>query len=330
MALSENPIRVRMLSPADGQALDRALDALAGRAGGATGPAAEAGDERVAQMLKLLNEWPVEDPPADLTQRTLTRITDHEQRQRLAMNIQALSAPAVAFRWRELMTVAAVVLIGLSLLWPMLAQTRDEARRIACQARLGSAGMAIGDYANDNQGQMPHQPQTAWTSVGLPAEPDRPQTSNSANLYLLVRQGYIDPSTLACPANPYTPKGMTPEMTDWPTPQAVPYSYQNQMVKVPPRLDSIPTVVILADRNPLFAPDPNNPHVVVFQRNVQFTAPSYLHNRRGQNTLMANGAVLWRRDPVMPNNDNIWLANGITNYQGNESPAGPEDSFLVP
>ena len=354
MNLPNQTTRITHLSAADAAAVDRALAALwadprqspetiGSQPGNQNASPPETSPEtspetppemtagaQVAKLLALLAQCPAEEPPANLTPNTLLRITDYEQRQRLAMQIQALAGPTVAFQWRELLTVAAVLLLGLSVLWPMLAQSRLEAQRVACLGRMGAAGEAINNYAAANAGFMPRQPTASWASAGMNTPTNQPATSNSANLYLLVRQRYIDPSTLACPANVHTPVGMTASMTDWPTPQAVPFSYQNQLSQNAPRLENIPTVVILADRNPLFAVSPNDPHVVIFRKDVKFTSASYLHNQRGQNTLMTNGAVLWRKDPVMPNNDNIWLARGVTDYHGTEAPSDEFDSFLVP
>ncbi len=356
--------RLANLDQRDAAAVDAALALMrGGHAGAAPGfvPGANfaatsdstdaARVARAVALLELMRQWPAEEPAADLTQRALSRIHDVEQRRRLAMQIDRLSGPAVAFRWRELMGVAAVVLIGLSVLWPVLAQTRSDARRIVCETRLSSAGRALASYAAENGGVMPRlatAPNANWATVGRnPAPgvatagfgggftaPSLQAQSNPASLYLLARGGHIDPNTLACPDNAFAPRQMTATMHDWRNAREVSYSYQNQNTPQAIPLDATGGGIsgggaaVLADKNPIFMPDPNDPNRVIVQRMVSPTSATPFHRSAGQNILTTDGHVTWSTQPVIAG-DNIWLIGKQRDYNLNESPP-VGDAFLVP
>ncbi len=332
--------------------MDAALEAVRRRAqaepgdesGQGNGPAQSTDDAaRVAAagvVLALIDQWPAEAPAEDLIKRTLARIHDVEQRRQLAMQIDRLSGPAVAFRWRELMGVAAVVLISLSLLWPVLAQTRHEARRIVCETRLGVTGRAMAAYATDHQGIIPRlatAPNANWATVGRTATagtnpgfsiaPSSAQ-SNPASLYLLARKQYVDPDTMSCPDNAFAPKQMSAGMHDWRNAREVSFSYQNQNTLEPIRLDAAGNMPLLADKNPIFMPDPSDPSRVIYQRTVSPTSATPFHRSAGQNILTGSGQVRWSSQPIV-DGDNIWLIRGQGNYSLTETPP-TGDAFLVP
>ena len=310
--------------------------AASGVSGEISGEVSGGARTRGAQkLLELLAKCSADEPAEDLVSRTLARTTQEEQRREVAMRIQSLSTPAVIFRWRELISVAAVVMIGLSLLWPALARSREQARQLACANNLGAAGQALAGYAVDHAGMMPRLAANNngiknWSTVGGNCDTAAPANSNPAHLYLLARKGYINPHTLACPDNPEAPKNMTADMYDWPHAAAVSYSYQNQFTPEQVRLDRTPDMAVLADKNPLFTASQNDPCRVVFRMDVAPNSPSAFHARRGQNILLAGGTLLWSSDPVIRNGDNIWLAEGVQTYTGNEAPSTTNDSFLIP
>ncbi|MEX0776827.1 MAG: hypothetical protein WD042_14075 [Phycisphaeraceae bacterium] len=321
-----SPTRITTLCDADAAALDALLDSKGGV------PSDPARQAKLRQLLAVLDGYQAPSPSADLTQRTLDAIAAVEQRRRFALQVQSLTAPASAFRWRELLAVAAVMMISLSLLWPMLAQSREQARLIACQSRQGAAGQALASYAVANAGMMPRlaaQPNAAWTLVGQPTRATAiPAQSNPANLYRLATSGHIDPNTLACPDNPNAPRHMTADMHDWLNAAQTSYSYQNQFTRQPISLDRMSGMPVLADKTPIFVPSRDDPRMVVQKRDVPTNSPAIFHQQRGQNVLTGAGNVQWTTDPVI-NSDNIWLIAGQQAYSGTETPL-PNDSFLSP
>jgi hypothetical protein len=340
-------IRTVTLGPADAAAVDSALES---RARQQTSPQTAAGlhlagaavaseqeavrARRVAELFALLDRCPVQDPPADLTDRALARIAHLRQQRRFARQVDDLTAPPVAFRWTELLAVAAVLMLGLSVLWPMLVHSRHDALQQDCAKNLAVAGSAIGSYANDHDDlppRLPVKPGSVWWNVGAPAEPGGAAQSNSAHLYRLVRLGYVEPSALACPENANAPRDLSAGQADWPNGLAISYSYQNQFGPEV-RLNDAPHMILLGDKNPLFTASADDMHVLHFRDDLPADSPSALHQSRGQNVLRADGKVLWTSGPnitIDDHIDNIWTLPGVVHYTGTEVPAAGH-SLLVP
>lgn len=341
--LPEPTLGVTMLRPDDCAALDAYIDSA-----NRENPAAlsDPRTARVVGWLALYEHDPVAAAPADLTQRTMQRITDMRQRHRFAQQIAMLRGDAptrgLGFQWRELATTAAVILIGLSLAIPVLDRGRADARRIACNSNLAAAGLGFGLYAQDNAGVMPRREVRqgdAWFHVGEQVRPGQPVRSNPAHLYVLIHTRYVRPNVLNCPDNPNAATvtlAHVGQRQDWHSAAAVSYSYQNQFTPEPIRLDRAASLAVLADKNPLFA---IKVHGLDFDSASPPTTSSRFHARLGgQNVLAAAGHVTFTTSPIVTQpgalSDNIWLLDsGPTQrtYTGNESPHTPDrDAFLVP
>jgi hypothetical protein len=336
MADHEKPASPKIvhLSEADAARLDARLNGEPSR----DAPADDPRDQKLGQLLALIGQCPAETPDAELARRTMDRIREQQNRQRFAEQVNTLAAgggPSVGgFGWRQAATSAGVALIAVALLLPVLAQNRDLARQLACQTRLHEAAQAFAGYAADHEKTLPRgkvKPGQEWWHVGDPVDHDGGYQSNSAHLYLLVRQQYAEPEDLSCPNNPHARPGqLTEGHRDWPSAKAVSFSYQNQYRPEPIRIDRHPDLAVLADKNPLFVPKAKQ---LNYDASQPMTAASRLHDGRGQNVLTADGQVQWTVRPVMHEvnrSDNIWVADGIRQYHGNEVPRHAHDSFLVP
>lgn len=289
--------------------------------------------QNLLQIMSLLAKHPARDPAADLVQRTLIKISDDQKRQGLLYQTLGVGGGGNSFGLSEFITVAAVIMISFSLIWPALENNRTQARQLACARNLAATGAAIGQYAADHRNTLPRgqvTPGSVWWNVGHGTdEPEGPIQSNSAHLYLLIRGGYAHPQSLTCPENSKAPHHLNMHAHDWQHPEAVSYSYQNQYTASPYRLDKIGDMVILGDKNPLFTP--NDPGIGLrYRDDLSDSTASPAHGGRGQNVLAASGSVLWRDVPVMDNGDNIWLIEGVRSYNGTETPHIPHDTFLVP
>ncbi len=322
----------------------RALDAwMARHTGDAAGDAAshEAIPSRsaaVERLMALVGACPAEDPPSDLSRRTVSQVLAEEQRRRFAYQISTLAAAPPADtgrfqigRWMEIAVGAAMIIVGISLALPVLNHNRAEARRIGCATNLARASTGFGQYAASHNNTLPRvqgvKPGDVWIRVGESGPGGKVQ-SNSAHLFVLVRGGYVTPQTLACPENASAMRHLGGEdLIDWPNPQAPSYSYPNQHTPYVLRIDRYPHKPVLADRNPLF--EARN-GVLMQNISVAPTSPSRQHGQTGQNILTADGAVKWRYSPVMSDRDNIWTADGIERYTGTEVPAREDDAHLVP
>lgn len=340
------PLRSVTLTGADAQALDTIIESRT-----AAGPLKLAGlpyasndaappppptppSVLVSHTLKLLAQSPVAVPPEDLAQRTLQRVAQARRGQRFGRPSQAGQWQLSSFGWFEAAALAAVVVIGVSVVWPVLERTRAAARQLSCANNLAAVGNAIGSYAADFDNQMPRGhvlPGSVWWNVGQTGEPRDPVQSNSAHLYRLIRLGYAGQEILSCPDNPAAMRFLNLEAHDWPTPASVSYSYQNQHTPFAIRLDNLDEIAILADKNPLFIARPGQTQGMQFRLDLPPTAPTAFHSSlHGQNILTSTGRVLWSNEPFGPNADAIWVTRQDRDYHGTEIPTDPSDSFLVP
>ena len=337
------------LSPADAQVLDMLLGSLADQpslklaqwqASATQGVPEDTSAEKerikkISQVVGLLSCCDAQAAPNNLMQRTLERVEEARQRQRFNQQVQALSGGGSGgrFRWTELLTVAAIMLIGASLLLPVLNRMRSDARQVACANNLSVAGAAIGRYGADHGLTLPRgkvRSGTVWWNVGQPNRPEGLVQSNSAHLYILVRKHYLHSDSLRCPDNPWATDRLDDTMFDWPNAKAVSYSYQNQYTPKATRIDQVSEMAILADKNPMFVSRSDNAQGLTYRADLAPTTSSVFHQGHGQNLLTTSGRVMWQTKPIGPNGDNIWLIRGVSSYRGVETPQDADDSFLVP
>ncbi|MEM6393606.1 MAG: hypothetical protein AAF797_12600 [Planctomycetota bacterium] len=356
------------LHPDDAAILDARIAARA--AGQSTGPLPPGSADRaprVDAVLALLDQAQSAEPaPADdLAQRTLDQVLQDRQRLRFAQQVDLFRQPnrGLGISLRQLLSAAAILLIGASLLLPVLSRSQADAARRACLTNLGALGQAFSSYAASNKDQLPRHrttPGSDWYHVGHEfnrSAPNATVRSNTANLFILAHDGYTTLNTLACPSYGSPAGGdLGPQATDWSRPEQVSYSYQNQFHAEPVRLGSVARMAILADKNPLFliqsqtAEDryADRPRTVRFRVNLklQRDAPSPAHGGRGQNVLFSDATADWLESPTTPTTsttptassraeqlDHIWTSAASTphtRYTGSELPVGPGDSFLVP
>lgn len=327
------------LSPADAEAVESLLQDAAehgviGRLRDSAPARQDARCAQAARWLDLIAACPAAEPDPALRSKTLARVEKARSAERSAVIATISAGAGTPFRGTELLAIAASVLVAFSLLWPALEFNREDARRIACATNLAVTGQALSRYAADYKGVLPRgktQPGAAWWTVGQEAPEHQVVTSNSAHLFLLPGQRYLNPDTLNCPDNPHAVANLSADAGDWPSANAVSYSYQNQYTPAPIRVVQSSAMPVLADKNPLFDIDAR-PARFSYRSDLPKTSASPLHRSRGQNILTVGGRVTWSADPVIrrgSNTDNIWLISGIDSYQGNEAPdAG--DAFLVP
>ncbi len=277
--------------------------------------------EKITELLGLLDHLPGHDGGGELVvQRTLAAIDLERQ------SIYAQASGGSAGRGlplRELAAVMAIMVVGGTLLWPLMQHNRIASQRQACQTNLQMAAVGMGQYAQAYQGALPAlktHPGARWDQVNT-FDDDGTALSNSAHLFVAVTTEHIQPNALICPGNDQKLE-LTADARDWPNASSRHMSYQNQYRRGAIRLERTPEVAILADVNPLFAQiraaDPAN------------NSPN--HAGRGQNVMLGNGAVAWMATPRLANGDMIYHAGRQirSEYLGNELPTSDQDTFLVP
>ena len=289
----------------------RLLDALAeaGFDRSAVSPATPEDGKRLDSLcglLGLMNDYPVDDCEDTLRYATLARIDRHEQERAARMNFDnrqdAVSGERGGRRIRlpDFITVAAVILIAVSVLWPVLTAVRNKSIDDACAQNLGRLGYAFSQYAGDNGGSLPLAmagPMGAWDTV-----------KNVVNLEPLVEGHYCEIGHLNCPGH-----------ADHAGPS---YSYRWFVPGAPATWSTAQRqVVILGDLNP----------VVDAARSGKMLPPLSMspnHGGRGQCVLISDGATLWLEKPVVGRDDNIWLPDGRNQLRSGEQPQDPTDTFL--
>ncbi|MCI0365486.1 MAG: hypothetical protein L0Y44_09350 [Phycisphaerales bacterium] len=298
----------------DQRALDALMDAGFDRK---TAEGSARADRRrvdaVANLLGLLKDYPVEDAEPTLVHATLARIDRHEDEAAQRLSFEArLSRQGGDRAGRRIavpnfITVAAVLLIGVSVLWPIITTMRQHSVDANCANNLRLMGYAFSNYAADNNDSMP------MAIAGSSLSWDR--FSNIVNLDPLVKGNYCEAGHLDCPGHAhhvaqgghggpsYSYRWFVPgSSTGWGT---------------GPRI-----TVVLGDLNP----------VMEAARSGNFIPPLSItinHAGRGQNVLANDGATMWLEQPLISGGDNIWLPKGADRLQTGERPMDVIDVFLA-
>lgn len=320
-----------VLCPADEDALE-AWVMSGGRMSSVPGALRERARKHEA-LAQLVRTTPVaaEGRSADeLIADTLRHIDSAESIERDRMQIGS----GRRLRLTDILSVAAVVLLAVSVAFPVFGNLRDGSRRAICDANLGRVASALGIYAGANDDSLPMM--TAgfggrpWIRVG-----EDPKESNSANLYVLVRNQYSNLADLACPGNPNAPTLETRrDARDWQRLEEVSYSYQVQDGRRVKRMWDAPMAVpAVADRSPVILR-------IVRHEPIQPEANSPNHGSRGEHIIWTDGSVTWNTSPVLKSGDNIWLPRSIEKMvaqarrhygmEGNEVPDSVNDALLGP
>ena len=273
-------------------------------------------------------------------ERTLGRIQEWIDREAMTMTFgRPRRSGGARIRVADFISVAAIMLIGCSVLFPVLGAAREKQRRAVCEANLGSTALAMSSYAGSNRDALPMANASLGGGRWWDVAPDSTH-SNSSNLYTLAREDYTTLAKLACPGNPCAPTAApAQDARDWRRLEEVSYSYQIMFAPpaARPNWGSGPTTVILADRSPVVLRASRGEPIDPFAN-----APN--HGGAGQHLLTNDGAVRWATSPVRANGDNIWLPKSIEiriqqltgrsgpidTMTGQEAPASADDTVLGP
>lgn len=326
--------------------------------------------EEHASLASLLTTGPAFDAAARerLIGRTLAGIDAALDEQADRMRLDARRAGRVAsISIRDIVSVAAVLMIAASVVWPVLSHMRDESRRLACNTNLGATSSALASYAQDYQYSTPmvagFSGGTPWWNVGSELS-----QSNSANLYTLSREGYVSLAALACPGNAHAQTVSSPDQRDWRSIQEISYSYQIQpavqssgrpgelfdgQVKTRPAIWGNSASVVMTDRSPVILR-------AIRGEPIDPWANSPNHDGRGQHVVLGDGSVGWLSTPEIgpaslgssparwsaagsAQGDNIWLPRSLERaidqatgrrrmdaMKGTELPESADDAFVGP
>jgi len=287
------------LSVLDAEALDAYV--AAGYRASRTPAALRPRAERIDAMVRLVGETPLPavGPSAALVERTLAAINRAAAARPAAM---PAFRPSGGFRLADLVSVAAVLMIGTSIAWPVMSAVRSQTRHAACAAGLGGIASAMGVYAGDYGDALPMATASlggsTWWDVGK-----APERSNSVNIFTLAKNDYATVRDLACAGNPKALKRCSDTTQDWGCLDEVSYSYYVMFGRERPTWRGSPQTVVLADRSPVVLRASRGETIYDMENSPN-------HGGRGQWALRADGSTAWLPTP-MHGSDNIWLPKGI-------------------
>jgi hypothetical protein len=248
--------------------------------------------DALTTLLGRLDAYPVTDGDDALVDATLARIDRHDAEQQSRLRLvgeedAARSGWRLGFRMADLVTLAAVILVGVSVISPVMTNVRFRAQQTACSANLAALGGAFFTYTREHDGLLPMvRVARPWNHGG-----------NVDNLSPLVDGGYCSAGHLHCAGHSGDGCG---------------YGYRLLASPTAARLDVSPTLALLADRNP--AVDRARAGLAV----LGFEEASANHGGRGQHVLFGDLALVWTVTPVVTGPgkrmDNIWLltVEGLT------------------
>ena len=269
------------------------------------------------------------EPPEGLVADTMRRIGTARRTDALLareeLNRRDVIRPT--FSLRELGAIAGVALLIFSIMGVSYREARRRKERTQCGTQVARLGSGLLTYANKNDGYLPTTGLTRrrWLPSG-----EKPAVSNSKALFRLLTDGFVEPRNFQCPAVAGGSFVYKAGMIDFPDSKSVSYSDQYAIAAKgvwleDPALAKVKqSMAILADSTPLF---PNGRFVAERLR----AAVSENHGRAGMNVLYLDMHVEFRNRPVVGvNGDHIYLAGNIKDYSGEEAPARPDDTFLLP
>jgi len=309
--------------------------------GCATPEEAREAQERLAQEESLhrlkvsldntfaaLDLLPEVEAPADLASRTAARVALVRAGEAyVARRESARPWTTGTFSLRELVAVAACILLLVAVFVPSLRQARRAALQNQCASNVGQIGTALSAYASQNEERLPSvlDEKAQWLRAG-----GQPAVSNSAALFRLVKGGLAAAPAFQCPAVGGGTFAVQDGMNDFPGTEYVQVSYQHTASPEGPlRRDQFSpaeaeSMVILADQSPLFLGGSFHPEAV-----GAGTSPN--HGGAGQNVLYLNAGVRFVNNPnVGVGQNNIFLAGNLVDYRGDERPVSRTDTFLTP
>ncbi len=287
---------------------------------------------RIQKALNPLQSDRLPPPPADLSSRILDRVLNANRTLQLptlntvsASETGATRSSDTYMAFREIVGLAASILLFVGILVPGINSARLASQRAACATNLQMIDKGYIQYVEDNGGAWPYAGPTADGASWL-APNEGPRYSNSRHAFTLVQGRYVQPRSFVDPGRsgdiPLDP-AFVKDHTDFPDRRNI--GYATSFVQRPWHgVMQNANQPIAADMNPLVDdPQARSPGNALGSRTH---APAV-----GQNVLRRDGSVVWSRTPhVGVQGDDIYRIIGVQKYTGLERPRTESDAFLIP
>lgn len=132
------------------------------------------------------------EPPAGLATRTCAFVSARVELQRHVAGLQS-------WRWQDMVVAAGIAVAASLLVFPAVAESRSQARLVACQNHLRSLGAALARFSDLRGGWFPEIPREGPLAVA------------GSYAVQLREAGLLDePETLVCPGSPLASSGFVP------------------------------------------------------------------------------------------------------------------------
>lgn len=288
------------------------------------------------ELLHLLDADTV-DTPAGLAGRVMARIEGRDRvipmPEAALASGQELRSRGFSFAWRDLVAVAACVVLFFSVAVPGFSKAQHASRRSRCLTNLRTISNASMLYAEAHGGYLPYANHIAGGSWLPTSDPAVSAAPNSRHVFTLARRGYVPNMQVFICAADRNGRPMGPcelrVLENFPQLNNNSYSFLFMNTPQGVRLQALqPGMVLMADRSPLMPKVSERVHVIV----QPDASNSPLHERgAGQNAVHADGHGGWYTRPTIGiDSDDIYRAGQIDLYQGTEAPVAATDILLPP
>jgi len=300
--------------------------------------------------ISPLDAFICESCPNELVEKTLSRIDNYErsapvQLEQLIADEESKEYVPNQKLWPsfgKILVAAALITIAIGIWFAPLDIVRQKYWQARCQMQMSNIFQGLQNYIADH-GEMPAvemKTDAPWWKVGYQGSENH---SNTRNMWLLVKGGYVKPMQFVCPGCKQkrnasqkvdTEAIALKSYNDFPHRSFVTYSFRIRCENSGDLFKS--RKILIADLNPLFEKIPED-YSHSFRIKLE---PSLLgknsnnHNRHGQNVLFGDGRVIFitERHTDISQDDIFTLQKmspGCEIY-GHERPDCESDAFLAP
>jgi len=302
------------------------------------------------ESLAPLDSMELEPCPDDLTERLFVRLKEAAQQGRELNRLEELLAAERSGphtikiplwrNWSEVVVAAAAIVLFMSVLFPSVGLIRHSYAKGRCSAQLTGVYEGFRNYVSDHDGLLPAvamTPGSPWWKVGYRG---RENYSNTRQVWLLVKNGYVEPERFFCsgrrePCKVNYDGFKVQNLIDFPSRIYIHYSV-GVVCPTSNGRDLSHRGVLMADRNPLSEALPSDLSELcrLPLGEKLMRANSINHRNRGQNALLHDGSVEFaKRRHTSISQDDIYVIQGMdsgTEVQGCELPSCDTDIFLAP
>ena len=293
--------------------------------------ASSADDEALQQIDKILAPLSSYDCPVphDLSARIESALVKERVLQFAEAN--ATEDVGGGGHWltsRDLLALAAAIILFVGVFFPSYQSARDRAERIACAGNLRLIGAGMNQYAEENDGVYPYAGPTPPGAAWAPNASARQFAPGSRHAWQLVGLNFVSPNVFDDPGDPFASHQRAIDLNgEALAPRSSYVAFDSPTAWR--RYDRSPLMPITAGMTPLVDENRNLRRDGLIPQN----SPNHGANN-GQNVLRLDNSVQWHDSSRVgySQTDDIFRIEDLRDdqYTGTERPRGHTDTFLTP